>query len=100
MSDFDLKSAIDAAKEQDVLSFKDIIQSAIEDKVSDNLELKKMELAGSLFGQQDSEEETPELDASMDLEFEDEVEVEFVDAEEESPEETSDEVELGDLEEK
>jgi len=80
MSDFDLKDAIDAAKGNDVLSFKDVIQSAIEDKVSAELELKKMEFAGNVFNEP---EETPEIDLETE-----------VDTGEEAPEEISNEEEL------
>jgi hypothetical protein len=73
MSEFDLNAAINAAKAEDVLSFKDTVTAAIEDKLSNNLELKKMELAGNMF-------KTDEPEAEVDIE---------IDAEEESEEETS-----------
>ena len=82
MSDFDIKDAINAAKDNDVLSFKDVIHSAIEDKVSAELELKKMEFAGNIFNEP---EETPEVDLEIETEIE---------SDEEAPEEISNEEEL------
>ena len=63
MSDYSLEDAINAAKNNDVLDFKNAIHSAIEDKVSSELELKKMEFAGTIFG--DAEET---IETEIDLE--------------------------------
>ena len=60
--------------------FKDVITSAIEDKVSVELELQKMELAGNLFGSNEAEAEVDlDLDAESENEFEQEPEETQVD---------------------
>jgi hypothetical protein len=71
MSEFDLNAAVQAAKAEDVLSFKDAIAAAIEDKVSNNLELKKMELAGNIF-----KSDEPEAEVDLELNAEEEAEEE------------------------
>lgn len=53
-------TAIQAAAEQDAAGFRDAIHSALADKISDALELKKVEIASSMFMNQEdaSAEET------------------------------------------
>jgi hypothetical protein len=60
MSEFDLNAAIQAAKGIDAVAFKDSVQSALANKVSDALDAKKMELAGNFLktDSEDSEQET------------------------------------------
>jgi len=70
MSEVDLKVAIDAAKSGDALQFKNSITSILGDKVSQSLEIQKMEMAGTIFGD-DSEEQS----------FEDDLDVEELSAE-------------------
>jgi hypothetical protein len=53
-------SAIHSAAEQDAAGFRDAIHSALADKISDALELKKISIASSMFANQEeaSAEET------------------------------------------
>lgn len=61
----DLKTAITAAKDADALQFKNSIVSALGDKVAQGLEVQKMELAGTIFGDE-SEEQTSEDDLDVE----------------------------------
>lgn len=72
MSDFDLKDAITAVKDADAMAFKDVIQSAIADKISTAVDYKKMELAGNILNT--GSDESGEVEADLDLETETEVE--------------------------
>ena len=53
-------NAIQAAADQNAAGFRDAIHSALADKISDALELKKVEIASSMFMNQEdaSAEET------------------------------------------
>lgn len=81
MSDFDLKDAINAAKGADAMAFKDVIQSAIADKVSTAVDFKKMELAGNIL--KTGSEESGEVEPDLDIETETEVEPEQTETPEE-----------------
>ena len=48
-------TAIQAAADQDAAGFRDAIHSAMADKISDALELKKVEIASSMFMNQEAE---------------------------------------------
>lgn len=61
----DLKTAIAAAKDSDALQFKNSIVSTLGDKVAQSLEVQKMELAGTIFGDE-SEEQTSEDDLDVE----------------------------------
>jgi hypothetical protein len=50
-------SAIQSAAEQDAAGFRDAIHSALADKISDALELKKVSIASSMFASQDASAE-------------------------------------------
>lgn len=66
MSDFDLKDAITAVKDADAMAFKDVIQSAIADKVSTAVDYKKMELAGNILNT--GSDESGEVETDLDIE--------------------------------
>jgi hypothetical protein len=50
-------NAIQSAAEQDAAGFRDAIHSALADKISDALELKKIEIASTMFTNQDASAE-------------------------------------------
>jgi hypothetical protein len=60
-------SAIQSAAEQDAAGFRDAIQSALADKISDALELKKISIASSMFASQDASAEVEETVSDEDL---------------------------------
>lgn len=47
-------TAIQAAADQDAAEFRDAIHSALADKISDALELKKIEIASAMFATEDA----------------------------------------------
>lgn len=86
MSDFDLKDAITAVKDADAMAFKDVIQSAIADKVSTAVDYKKMELAGNILNT--GSEESGEVEADLDIETDEpDMEVSVEPEQTETPEE-------------
>jgi phosphoribosylpyrophosphate synthetase len=60
-------SAIQSAAEQDAAGFRDAIHSALADKISDALELKKVSIASSMFADQDASAEVEETVSDEDL---------------------------------
>jgi phosphoribosylpyrophosphate synthetase len=60
-------SAIQSAAEQDAAGFRDAIHSALADKISDALELKKVSIASSMFTDQDASAEVEETVSDEDL---------------------------------
>ena len=52
-----IQNAIQSAAEHDAAGFREAIQSALADKISDALELKKSSIASSMFANEDSSEE-------------------------------------------
>jgi hypothetical protein len=60
-------SAIQSAAEQDAAGFRDAIHSALADKISDALELKKISIASSMFASQDASAEVEETVSDEDL---------------------------------
>jgi hypothetical protein len=60
-------SAIHSAAEQDAAGFRDAIHSALADKISDALELKKISIASSMFASQDASAEVEETVSDEDL---------------------------------
>jgi hypothetical protein len=60
-------SAIHSAAEQDAAGFRDAIHSALADKISDALELKKISIASSMFASQNASAEVEETVSDEDL---------------------------------
>jgi hypothetical protein len=59
-------NAIQAAGSQDAAGFRDAIHSALADKITDALELKKIEIASNIFtNQEDASAEETESDEDV-----------------------------------
>jgi hypothetical protein len=52
-----IHNAIQSAAENDAAGFREAIQAALADKITDALELKKISIASSMFANEDSSEE-------------------------------------------
>jgi hypothetical protein len=52
-----IHNAIQSAAEHDAAGFREAIQAALADKITDALELKKISIASSMFANEDSSEE-------------------------------------------
>jgi hypothetical protein len=63
-------TAIQAAAEQDAARFRDAIGAALGAKIEDALELKKIEIASTMFAPQQQEEE---LSAEQEIETDEDI---------------------------
>jgi hypothetical protein len=54
----EIQTAINHAYDAKPLEFKDSILNALNDKIQDHLQVRKMELAGSIFKDEDEEQQS------------------------------------------
>lgn len=69
----DIRNIIDFANAAQPSEFKDAVHAALADKVQNSLLMKKMELAGALFKDQDAEETSNNQDADFSTSAEENV---------------------------
>lgn len=63
-----IKQAIEFAKDAKAVDFKDVINSILADKVQDQLQLTKMRVSNTMFGDKEEQEDTSQSEFRTDAE--------------------------------
>ena len=63
-----IKQAIEFAKDAKAVDFKDVINGILADKVQDQLQLTKMRVSNTMFGDKEEQEDTSQSEFRTDAE--------------------------------